>query len=146
MNSYLCTDPALRAALERCERINTALPGHMRDSTMEMVAAEAVVADRAAFLPSHYQDSLLVDEACRSGSLVEGIEKARAVYTETHNRRALARLDDAYALNGLIPLNNEAVSQLMDAYQRLWTFRTRRELMNRAFRLDGSMPALVAAE
>lgn len=144
MNSYLCTDPALRAALERCERINAALD--LRDSTMEMVAAEAIVADRAAFLPSHYRDSLLADEACRAGSLETGIEKARAVYTGTHNRTALARLNDAFALNGLIPLNNEAVSQLMDAYQRLGTFRTRRGLMNRAFRLDGSMPALQAAE
>lgn len=139
MNSYLCKDPALREALERCERINAAL--NLRDSLMEQTAAEALVAGRCAFLVSHCAWDFLAHEACHYGSLEQAQSSLRGFFV-------LNRLDPAsdFALNSLVPLNNEAVSQLMDAYQRLGTFRTRRELMNRAFRIEGVTKPTVDCE
>lgn len=133
MNSYLCKDPDLRAALKRVETMGDR--ANNRDSILEELAAKNLIDRKPAFLTSaRYHNAAagtLADMANRCAS----IEDAQAEIADffRHNGRDSRA---AEWLDTLLPLNIAAVDDLARAYERAGTFRGRDEMIQRTERAE----------
>jgi len=106
------------------------------DATSRHYALDALTDNRAAFWIAREGSQMqtancVMRTACRLGSLALALEDEICAMTRSvFPRRLLETLDV------LIPLNGQAVVQLMDAYEQAGTFRNRLELVARRDRVS----------
>jgi hypothetical protein len=107
------------------------------DSVAAEFAATNILAGKPAFWSSasggHAAIGSLIHEANALGSLSKGIASCDAISGRRHDHGKVEWLDK------LIPLNGVAVADLLDAYAARKTFRSARELFERADRVGFAM-------
>jgi hypothetical protein len=120
-------DPA-HVARERIALLVAIHGDRIEDAVMTDFAVEAFAAGRPAFYSTASYHSgraiCLCNTANRTGDLVEAL----------HQEYALGAPGREYGLNALVPLNDEAVGDLLGAYQSIGTWRDWDELEARRTR------------
>lgn len=139
-NSWMETDPARKAQLERIEALADALGNP--DALAATEAADRLMEGRAAFWSTSGYSDQFTSRAMTCANMTGDLREA--LISINWRRRGAEAAEDM--LDQLIPLGQIAVQQLVDAYERLGTFRSRREICAREAAAVTPLPVLQAAE